>query len=122
MQSWRAMKADQPPLAQNPLVDAYLVSQYRGVPLVLQIRYNLARSDQYLALLRTIEALRDYAAAHEGHPPQNLDQITLPLPVDPLTGKPFAYRVDGQSATIDAPSPAWRGPRSGWRYELVFAK
>jgi hypothetical protein len=127
MRSWQAMNADHPPLAQNPLVDAYLVSEdgnshRRSVPTVLYIRYQLTRSDQYVALMRTIEALRDYAAAHDGHPPQNLDQITLPLPANPLTGKPFEYHVNGQSATIDAPSPAWRGPRSGWHYELVFAK
>jgi len=127
MQSWRAMRADQPPLTQNPLVDAYLVNEdgygkRREVPQVLYIRYQLARSDQYLALMRTIEALRDYAAAHDGHPPQNLHQVTLPLPVNPLTGKPFEYRGQGQSATLEAPSPAWRGPRSGWRYELTFTK
>jgi hypothetical protein len=127
MQSWRAMRADQPPLSQNPLVDAYLICEdaygnRREVPEGLYIRYQITRTDQYLALMRTIEALRDYAASHEGHPPQNLDQIALPLPVDPLTGKPFEYHANGQSATIEAPSPAWRGPRSGWRYELIFAK
>jgi hypothetical protein len=92
---------------------------------IAQARYALARVDRHIAMLRTIEALRDYAARHDGRPPQSLDQITdVPLPIDPFTGRPFVYHVDGQKVVIDAPIPPdqHRDKRRGWRYELTFVK
>src|SRR5262249_35611813 len=49
--------------------------------------------DRQIALLLAIEAIRLYAAAHDGQLPETLDQVTeVPLPEDPATGKPFLYR------------------------------
>jgi hypothetical protein len=101
----------------NPLLNT--------LPAMAHARYALARVDREIAMLRTIEALRDYAARHDGRPPQSLDQITdVPLPIDPFTGRPFGYKVDGQKVVIDAPVPPdqQRERRRGWRYELTFVR
>ncbi len=59
------------------------------------------RQDQKIAMLRLVEALRLHAAAHEGRLPTTLDQITeVPVPLDPSTGGPFAYRLDGATAIL----------------------
>lgn len=126
--AWKAMAPDRPPLAENPLVQAELVQFWDGRPdyatsQVLLARFSLARADRYVSLMRTIEAIRDYAARHEGRLPERLEQITeLPLPIDPVTGRPFAYEVNGETAILEALAPAWRGFRSGLRYELRMAK
>jgi hypothetical protein len=61
----------------------------------------VARDDQRIAMLRVIEALRLYAAAHEGRPPAALNQITeVPVPLDPVTGHAFDYRLDGDTAVL----------------------
>ncbi|MGH7169756.1 MAG: hypothetical protein ACRELG_05705 [Gemmataceae bacterium] len=59
-----------------------------------------ARLDQRIALLRCVEALRMYANEHNGKLPAKLEDIRLPLPVDPATGKPFTYKVDGKTAHL----------------------
>jgi hypothetical protein len=64
------------------------------------IKRAQARLDQRIALLRCVEALRIYAAEHDSKLPAKLDDIRLPLPVDPATGKPFAYKVEGKTAHL----------------------
>jgi hypothetical protein len=128
LSAWQAMAPDRPPLAENPLVQAELVQfSEKGpnyaAPQVLLARFTLARADRYVRLMRTIEAIRDYAARHDGRLPERLEQITdLPLPIDPVTGKPFDYEVKGEIAILQALAPAWRGYGSGLRYELRMAK
>ena len=59
------------------------------------------RGDQKIAMLRAVEAMRLYAAAHDGQLPNSLDQITeVPVPRDPATGGPFAYRLEGDTAIL----------------------
>ncbi len=50
--------------------------------------------------LQTVEALRDHMSRHDGRLPKSLDDIELPVPTDPFTGKPFEYRVSKQTATL----------------------
>lgn len=121
----QALRPDQPPASENPLIQTYLRTRKSGpanqvIPMLMGGRYELARVDQYIALLRTVEAVRDYAGRHDGRPPERLEQITeLPIPTDPTNGKPFVYHFDGKTAVIDAPAPPWRGAASGYRYELT---
>ncbi len=67
-----------------------------------------ARLERDFALLRVVEALRLYGASHNGCLPEKLDEMTeVPIPDDPVTGKPFVYRLDGATATIElTPLPA----------------
>ncbi len=62
------------------------------------------RQDPRIAILRVIEALRLFTASDNGALPEALSQITeVPVPDDPLTGKPFEYRVNGSSADLSGP-------------------
>lgn len=60
------------------------------------------RVEQSLSLLQTVEALRLYAADHPGQLPTKLEDLTVPVPLDCVTGKPFGYELTGGVATIEA--------------------
>jgi hypothetical protein len=75
------------------------------VPVYTKVKGAQARIDQRIALLCHVEALRMYAAEHEGKLPAKLDDVKLPLPVDPFTGKAFHYEVDGPTAIIKGSPP-----------------
>jgi hypothetical protein len=77
------------------------------LPDVVKVRRMQARLEQRIALLRHVEALRLYAAAHAGKLPAQLSDCGVPLPADPFTGKPFRYQVDGATAHLRG-SPAHR--------------
>jgi hypothetical protein len=84
-----------------------------------------ARVDRRIAALRCVEAIRLYAAAHEGKLPRALADIKeVPVPPDPYTGKPFAYRLAGGVATLEGPPPAGEKANAGNAlvYELVVEK
>ncbi|HEY7326538.1 MAG TPA: hypothetical protein VH592_02790 [Gemmataceae bacterium] len=70
----------------------------------LKVKTAQTRLDQRIALLSCVEALRMYAAEHDGKLPAKLDDIRLPLPVDPAAGKPFSYKVDGKTAHLQGVS------------------
>src|SRR5207248_8161279 len=70
------------------------------VTAVIKVKRAQARIDQRIALLRHVEALRMYAADNDGKLPAKLDEVKVPLPVDPVTGKPFLYEVSGGTALI----------------------
>jgi hypothetical protein len=58
-----------------------------------------------IAALRIIEAVRDHLAKHEGRLPETLAEIEgAPIPLDPLTDEPFAWKVTGESAILTAPA------------------
>jgi hypothetical protein len=61
------------------------------------------RLDRRIAALRVVEAVRHYAATHDGKLPQKLAQITeTPIPHDPFTGKPFDFNGGPDSFSISA--------------------
>jgi hypothetical protein len=96
-------KANQEPTLFNPLIEG-LETIHRAP----------ARLAQRIALLRHVEALRMYAAEHNGALPANLSEITVLLPDDPFTGKPFRYDVIGTTAHLRGSPPA------GQEREAVF--
>lgn len=79
------------------------------------------RSERHLAILRTIEAIRMYAHANNGRLPKSLESIKqVPVPNDPLDGKPFRYESDGGKATLYLPPPPGRqAEHYGKTYELT---
>jgi len=80
-----------------------------------------ARGQRYLDALRCIEALRLYAAEHGGKLPASLDDIhEVPIPLNPVTGKGFNYRLEGDTAVLlaDGGGPQGR-PRE---YRIKTAK
>jgi hypothetical protein len=65
------------------------------------IARKYAEADRQLAALTAVEALRSYAAAHDGKLPEKLADVTAtPVPENPATGEPFEYRVENGTATI----------------------
>jgi hypothetical protein len=74
----------------------------QGIP---KVKKAQARLQQRIALLRHLEALRLYAADHDGKLPATLEDVGLPLPPDPVTGKPFIYKIEDQTATIRGTPP-----------------
>jgi hypothetical protein len=84
-----------------------------------------ARLERRIAILRCIEAVRLYAAAHGGKlPPALADVKEAPVPLDPVSGKAFGYEVKGAMATLSA--PAWAEKRDiviePLRYQLTMRK
>lgn len=66
-----------------------------------RVVWSMARFDRRIAALRLIEAIRLYAAGHDGRLPAKLSDITeVPLPLDPTTGKEFEYRTTDSGAEI----------------------
>ncbi len=74
------------------------------LPATQKVRLARERLDRQFAAFRLIEAIRLYAANHDGKLPPTLADIKeVPLPVCPLTGKNFTYRVEGERAFLSAP-------------------
>jgi hypothetical protein len=75
------------------------------IPAVGKIFAARARLQRKVDILRCVEAIRAYAAAHDGKLPAALDAIqAVPIPIDAATGKAFAYKVNGDKATLEAPA------------------
>jgi hypothetical protein len=94
------------------------------VPGVAAVRTTQARLDQRIALLRHVEALRLYSAEHDGILPTKLSDCPVPLPDDPITGKPFRYEVDGNTAHLRGTPPAEEknNPKYNVHYEVTVRK
>lgn len=93
------------------------------IPAMNKVLDAQTRLERNIALLRCVEAVRLYAAGHGGKPPAALGDIKeVPVPADPLTGKPFAYKLDGNQVTLFAPPPAGAAANSGnaRRYVLTI--
>jgi hypothetical protein len=75
------------------------------LPALSRSAQRYAEFDRRLALLRCIEAIRIYAADHEGELPESLAAIkTVPVPSDPMTNTPFDWRRKGDIALLKATS------------------
>jgi hypothetical protein len=77
--------------------------------------------ERALAAQRVIEALRIYAAVHDGKLPDKLEHVTeVPIPNDPATDKPFEYSRDGDTATLVSLVPGDPVPNNGLRYRVTI--
>lgn len=93
------------------------------MPSLERTLFTGVRTERQVSALQTIEALRDYAAGHDGRPPASLAALAdTPAPLDPVTGKAFDYTVDGNRATLASPAPAHEAPQLGVRYEVTFER
>jgi hypothetical protein len=104
-------------------------SRLEGVPLldflpaISKVYSATGTLDRRIAALRCVEAIRMYAAAHEGKLPAALSDITeVPVPLDPMTGKGFDYQTDAQRARLSAPAvPGMQIlPQDTLAYELIL--
>jgi hypothetical protein len=84
-----------------------------GFPAIDKVHGSIDRLDRRLAALRCVEAARMYAA-RKGRLPESLADVTeAPAPPDPVSGKPFEYRVNGNFATLAGPLPPGPKPPPG---------
>lgn len=92
------------------------------LPAMWKVREALARIQQRLAYLRVIEAIRLHAHENKGALPEKLSDTKLPLPNDPVTGKPFEYTVKASIATLHGANSSEKRPDSNRYYELQIKK
>jgi hypothetical protein len=102
---WQAELLSPPPPAPTKAGQPCSLFADPFVPAVHKIRRAQGRLVQRIALLRHVEALRLYAADHNGALPAKLSDIPVPLPDDPFTGKPFRYQVQGNTAHLRGTPP-----------------
>jgi hypothetical protein len=92
------------------------------LPAVNAARLGVVRNDRDLAALQACEAIRLYAAAHDGRLPERLSDMDVPVPANPITGQPFAYRRTGETAVLEV--SGFPGDAQRWRsfqYEIKIA-
>lgn len=88
-------------LYKNSIIQNTMLNQLK--PAHDKVRLVAQRLSRDIALLKCVEAIRLYASSHSGKFPSSLADITeVPIPDDPLTGKPFAYKVIGSKATLES--------------------
>ena len=124
-----------PQVMQQLTKDGYLgpnLSGNSGLPIanlllpavgnVIQAEIRLVRG---FAVIQAIEAIRMHAAA-TGKLPASLAEITIvPVPNNPATGQPFAYKLDAATgtATLEFPAVANQQPRhDAKRYVIRLQK
>jgi hypothetical protein len=87
------------------------------LPAVGQTKFTEARHARHLAALRTIEALRAHIVT-TGKLPGTLAEINdMPIPANPITGKPFPYRLEKDTAVLRADGPEDQ-PQTEYRLTL----
>jgi hypothetical protein len=85
-----------------------------------KVRGAQVRVDRRIAMLRTVEALRLYAADHDGKLPGKLGDLTVPVPDDPITGKPFTYKVENSTAELRGGPPKAFATNSAFNLRYVI--
>jgi hypothetical protein len=65
-----------------------------------------ARTDPRLAALRVVEAIRLSAAGDGRTFPADLAAVTVPVPADPATGRPFDYATSAEGAELRFTPPS----------------
>jgi hypothetical protein len=102
-----------------------LMKKYEGFPLadsfnmMGKIAATQAQCERDFDCLRLIEAIRLYAYDHNGKLPEKLEAIDeVPVPPNPMTGKPFTYRLEGDAAVLLSDGDSQRN----FEYHIKIAK
>lgn len=88
-----------------------------------KVKLSQARVQQRFEMLRCVEAIRMYAA-ETGKLPDKLDQVKVPLSIDPMNGKPFTYVLDESKAVLKGAPPRGQEAVAAYnvRYEITLRK
>jgi hypothetical protein len=90
---------------------------------VSKVKTAHVRLEQRLAMLRIAEAVRMDAAKNGGKLVNNLDELSVPVTSDPVSGKSFEYKVDGITAMLSGKAtPIASGGVMQYRYEIRLRK
>ena len=91
------------------------------LPALTKVYSAYARLDRRIAAQRCIEAIRLYAATHDGKLPGSLGDISeVVVPNDPMLDKPFDYKSSGDHATLRAAAPTPATSANALTYELTL--
>jgi len=102
---------------ENPVIRKQFEEQLK--PAHERARMIAKKLDRHIAALQCIEAMRLYAAGHNGKFPGALAEIAeVPVPGDPVTRKPFSYTRIGSKAVLEAAAPEGATSKDAMRYEL----
>jgi hypothetical protein len=116
-------RMDQPmaTIGDNKLDNPLLALFQLITPALNSVRLAQVRLERKFDALQCVESIRLYAASHDGKFPPNLDSLTdSPVPIDPATGKPFEYALDGETATLSAPLPQGSPEHPAYRVRYVL--
>jgi len=81
------------------------------------------RANTRLNALQCLEAIRHYAATHEGQLPEALSDISdVEIPKDLMSGKAFEYHRTTTGATLQSAIPEGGNERDAVHYEIVLKK
>lgn len=88
------------------------------LPATSKVLEAKVRIQRYLAQLMVVEAIRMHAA-QTGKLPQTLEDIKIvPIPVNPVTGKPFSYKNEGSFAMLESEKISDGDPKEYHRFRL----
>jgi hypothetical protein len=116
---WQAeagLKAATPARQGDHMIAAVFLTNFT------KVRLAQARVDRPIALMRQVEALRMYAAENGGKFPARLEDLSVPVPIDPIHGKPFDYKIEGDSAVLRASSPVGFEAAASLHYIVTIKK
>jgi len=104
----------------KPFIDLTQQTELEMPEVRNKIRLLMNRLDRHVAVLQCIEALRLYAAIHDGKFPDNLGEINeVTIPDDPVKNKLFIYRsTAGTQAVLEGPIPEGGTDEDSVQYEL----
>jgi len=93
------------------------------LPAVAQAAERVAATDRRIAALRCVEALRMHAAHNGNALPAKLDDVKIvPIPNDPMTGKPFEYSLQGGAAILKSPKLEGEREKDAVHYQITVRK
>ena len=73
--------------------------------------------------LQCVEAIKHYAATHDGQLPETLSDISqMEVPKDVMSGKAFEYRLTSAGAVLKSVMPEGGGPKDMVHYVIVLKK
>ncbi len=88
-----------------------------------RVRSISKRLDNNLNGLQCVEAIRHYAATHDGRLPENLSDISqIEVPKDVVSDKVFEYRLTSDGAILKSAMPQGGRPKDVVHYEIVLKK
>ncbi|HUT46021.1 MAG TPA: hypothetical protein VMX36_07025 [Sedimentisphaerales bacterium] len=103
----------------QPFIDLTEQVEWEDPDIKEKVHLQMNRLDRYVAALQCIEAIRLYAAVHDGKFPKKLSDVKLvPVPDDPVTHKAFVYTWTGTKAVLEMPALKGTTERDTMRYEL----
>jgi hypothetical protein len=93
------------------------------MPALSRSALSVASVDRRIAALRCVEALRMHAAQNGNALPAKLTDVKIvPIPNDPMTGKPFEYALQGGTAILKSPKLDGEWEKHAVHYRITVRK